>query len=162
MEKSRHLWTLIKDIRFAMFTGRASDGTMRSRPLTTQNRDYDEAEPTLWFFVQRDSEVARNVAADGNVNLAYADPDDDCYLSIAGRARCVDDPERARALWSMPAKAWFPGGPDDPTLQLLRVDVVHAEYWDVDDSKMVQFAKMAKAAVSGRPPRDMGEHRRVR
>jgi hypothetical protein len=41
------------------------------------------------------------------------------------------------------------------------VHIVKAEYWDVNDSKMVQMLKMAKAAVTGKPPTDMGEHRKV-
>jgi len=65
-------------------------------------------------------------------------------------------------LWSAAAKAWFPGGVDDPDLQLLRVQVQHAEYWDVKESRMVQLFKMAKAVVTGERPRGMGEHRDVR
>ena len=60
------------------------------------------------------------------------------------------------------AKAWFPGGPTDPDLALLQVRITQAEYWDVTDSKMVQLAKMAKAAVTGEPPRNMGEHKELR
>jgi hypothetical protein len=39
--------------------------------------------------------------------------------------------------------------------------VVEAEYWDVDDSKMVQLYKMAKAALTGEPPKNLGEHKKV-
>jgi general stress protein 26 len=59
------------------------------------------------------------------------------------------------------AKAWFPGGPDDPNLQLLQVEVERAEYWDVKANKLVQLIKMGAAAATGKPPR-MGEHRQVR
>ena len=65
-------------------------------------------------------------------------------------------------LWSTLAQAWFPGGADDPDLRVLRVAVDAAEYWDVDTNKMVQLFKMAKAAVTGKPPVDMGEHREVK
>ena len=40
------------------------------------------------------------------------------------------------------------------------MSVLRAEYWDVDDSKMVQLFKMAKAAVTGKTP-DLGEHKKV-
>ena len=36
-----------------------------------------------------------------------------------------------------------------------------AEYWDVESSKMVQLLKMAKAAITRKPPSDIGEHRDV-
>jgi len=31
------LWTMIKDIRFAMFTTRHTNGHLHARPMTTQN-----------------------------------------------------------------------------------------------------------------------------
>ena len=46
------LWGLIKDIRFAMFTTRHSNGHLHSRPMTTQNSHLDE-DRNLWFFMSR-------------------------------------------------------------------------------------------------------------
>ena len=59
------------------------------------------------------------------------------------------------------AKAWFPAGVTDSDLALLQVRISHAEYWDVKESKMVQLAKMAKAAITGERPA-LGEHKEVR
>ena len=72
----------------------------------------------------------------------------------------LEDPAKKEALFTTMAKAWFPDGPTDPNLGLLAVSVLRAEYWDVDDSKMVQLFKMAKAAVTGKTP-DLGEHKKV-
>jgi general stress protein 26 len=93
--------------------------------------------------------------------VSYADPGDDSYVSLSGQARFLDEPARKEALWSSMAKAWFPGGPTDPDLALLAVRIRHAEYWDVKESKMVQLFKMAKAAVTGEPPRQLGEHKEL-
>jgi general stress protein 26 len=163
-ERGEHerLWEMIQGIRFAMLTSRSGSGVLRSRPLTTQNRELDAQALTLWFFVSRSSEVADDVRSDGAVNVIYSDPGKDRYVSIAGRAHALDDPRRVEALWSVPAKAWFPNGPSDPDLQLIAVDVEHAEYWDVKSSKMMQLLKMAAAAATGRKPTDMGEHREVK
>jgi general stress protein 26 len=158
------LWHMIKGIRFGMLTTRDSSGVLRSRPLMTQNRSLDEEDGsalTLWFFVSRTSDVAEEVRGDGVVHLAYADPGDDRYVSISGRAECVEDAQRVQALWSVPAKAWFPGGPTDPDLQLIGVRIEHAEYWDVKSSKMMQLLKMAAAAATGHRPSGMAEHREV-
>ena len=158
-ETRAKLWDMIHGIRFAMLTSRSIEGQLRSRPLTTQNRSLDDDE-SLWFFVSRSSETAADVGCDAAVNLAYADTDNDRYVSIAGSATLVEDPSRNEALWSIPAKAWFPGGPTDPNLQLVGVRIEHAEYWDVKTSKMVQLFKMAKAAATGEPPQ-IGEHGKV-
>ncbi|MBA2722072.1 MAG: pyridoxamine 5'-phosphate oxidase family protein [Methylibium sp.] len=155
------LWDMVRDIRFGMLTSRNADGELRSRPLTTQNRELDsDAQESLWFFVSRSSEVASEIADDPLVNVAFADTDNDRYVSVSGSARLVEDVQRVEALWSAAAKAWFPGGPTDPDLQLVAVKVEGAEYWDVKINKATQLLKMARAAVTGKPPH-MGEHRKL-
>lgn len=154
------LWDLIKDIRFGMLAHRHDDGLLHSHPLTTQNKALDE-QSTLYFFVPRNGEIARHVPADASVNVSYADPGDDSYVSIAGQAQILEDQAKKEQLFTAMSKAWFPAGPTDPNLALLAVRIVDAEYWDVKESKMVQLAKMAKAAITGEPPQDMGEHRKL-
>lgn len=156
-----HLWSLIKDIRFGMFTARHADGHLHARPMTTQNRALDE-DASLWFFMSRRSEPVADLVASPEVNVAYADPGADRYVSVSGHAAVVDDPARARRLWSPMNDAWFPGGPDDPDLALVQVRIQHAGYWDVKASKLVQVLRMAKAAVTGQPPTDLGEHAELR
>ena len=158
---TRKLWELIKDIKFAMFAARQADGQLRSRPMTTQNGD-DERGGVLWFFMSRSGQPVADLEAHPDVNVTYADPGKDSYVSIYGAARVVDDLERKKAMWNTAAQAWFPGGPTDPDLALVAVLIGEAEYWDVKSNQAVQLFKMAKAALSGRPPQDMGEHRRVR
>lgn len=154
------LWKLIRDIRFGMLTTQTESGDLRSHPLTTQNRQEDEGS-VLWFFISARSDTARDVLARPKVNLAYASPEDDCYVSVSGLARLVNDPQKKQALWSTMSQAWFPGGVDDPDLALLAVDIHQAEYWDVKSSKMVQLLKMAKAAITGKQPEQLGEHQKV-
>ena len=155
------LWDMIKDIKFGMFTHRHADGVMHSQPLTTQNKSMDENDK-LYFFVSRTSDVARQITLDNNVNVAYTDPGKDSYVSVSGKASLLEDMDKKEALWTPMAKAWFPGGPTDPEVALLQVHISHAEYWDVKDSKMVQMAKMLTAAVTGKPPSGMAEHKELR
>lgn len=155
-ESRAHLWELIKDIRFAMFTTRHANGHLHSRPMTTQNSRLDE-DSSLWFFMARGDEPVADLQADATVNIVYAHPGKDSYVSVSGEARVVEDAQKKRQLWNKAAEAWFPGGPEDPQLALVEVGILHASYWDVQDSKIVQLFKMAKAAVTGEPPRDVGE-----
>ena len=154
------LWDLIKDIRFGMLTHRTSGGMLESNPLTTQNKALDE-HSELYFFIPKHGELYGHLQTDGNVNVSYADPGADSYVSLSGQARFIDDQSKKEALWSPMAKAWFPDGPTDPNLALLVIKLQHAEYWDVDESKMVQLFKMAKAAVTGNPPTGLGEHKEM-
>ena len=154
------LWKLIRDIRFGMLTTQTESGDLCSHPLTTQNRQEDEGS-VLWFFISARSDTAGDVLARPKVNLAYASPEDDCYVSVSGRARLVNDPQKKQALWSTMSQAWFSGGVDDPDLALLAVDIHQAEYWDVKSSKMVQLFKMAQAAITGKQPEHLGDHQKV-
>ncbi|MEB0057280.1 MULTISPECIES: pyridoxamine 5'-phosphate oxidase family protein [unclassified Variovorax] len=154
------LFDLIKDTRFGMLTHRHSDGQLHSHPLTTQNKKVDEAS-TLYFFVPKDGDIAKHVASDGSVNVAYANTDADSYVSVTGQASLLEDQAKKNELFNPAAKAWFPKGPTDPNVGLLAVKILDAEYWDVTDSKMVQLFKIAKAAMTGDPLKDLGEHKKL-
>ena len=154
------LWTLIKDIKFGMLTHHHTDGELHSAPLTTQNKADDEG-TSLYFFISRKSEIASCIATNSSVNVAYAHPGDDRYVSVSGQAMIVEDQTKKDYLFTSFAKAWFPAGPTDPDMALLQVNIGHAEYWDVKESKMVQLAKMAKAVVTGDTPKKMGEHKEL-
>lgn len=155
------LWELIKDMRFGMLTTRHENGHLHSRPMTTQNRRDDEAD-ALFFFMSRSSEPFADLQREHQVNVAYANPSSDTYVSVSGLAEAVEDPALRRALWNTATQAWFPNGPDDADVALVRVRITHAEYWDVHESKLVQLYKMARAAATGQPPKDMGDYGEVR
>jgi general stress protein 26 len=152
------LWDMIKDIKYGMFTARHGDGHLHSRPMTTLN---DQRDGVLWFFMSKTSEPVLDIAEHSEVNVSYADPGRESYVSIAGSARVFDDPAKKKALWSPLAQAWFPGGASDPDLALIAVTIEQAEFWDVDANKAVKLYEIAKAAVTGTRPQ-IGEHREMR
>lgn len=155
-EKIEKLWDKVKDIRIAMMTTVETDGSLRSRPMYTQEADSFNGE--LWFFTRDDSGKVKEITHDATVNLAYAEPDDQRYVSVSGRAHVVDDKAKEKELWNPALKAWF-DGLDDPKLTLIRVDAEDAEYWEGSGNKVVQLFKMAKAAVTGE--RSDGENEKV-
>jgi general stress protein 26 len=136
----------IKGIRIAMLTTIDEDGSLHSRPMATQETEGDR---DLWFFTAAGSPKVGEIERDQRVNLSYADPDDQRYVSVSGTARLVRDRAKAKELWNPLLKAWFPKGLDDPELALLRVQVEKAEFWDSPSSKMVQLAGFLKAVTTG-------------
>lgn len=157
----QRLWDLIKDIRMAMFTTRHGNGHLHARPMTTQNTALGP-DASLWFFMARSSDAVADLATDPVVNIAYADPDADRYVSISATATVVEDAAMKQQLWSKMAAAWFPGGATDPGLALVQARILHAGYWDIEESKVVQLFHIAKAVVTGQPPRSLGEHAQIR
>lgn len=146
MSELSDLWEKIKDVRVAMLTTLEPSGTLRSRPMYTQQVEFDG---DLWFFTADDSGKVAEIEADSDVNLAYAEPQDSRYVSVSGKAKVVHDRAKIDELWSPALNAWFKGGKDDPHIALLRVSVTEAEYWDDTSNKMSQLFGMAKAAVTG-------------
>jgi general stress protein 26 len=147
-EALRRLGERIHGIRVAMLTTEDPDGCLRSRPMATLEREFDG---TLWFFTAASSVKAKDVAKHHQVNLAYADPAQERYVSISGQARLVRDKAPIRELWTPVVKAWFARGIDDPDLALLEVSVEQAECWDAPSSRMVQLFEMVKAVTQGKP-----------
>ena len=89
-------------------------------------------------------------------------PDGDRYVSISGTATVVEDLVKKKELWSKMAEAWFPGGAADPDLALVQVKIVHANYWNVKENKLVQLFHMVKAVVTGKPPSQFGTQAEIR
>jgi len=147
---------LIKDVQIAMLTT-IDGGTLRSRPMQTQEAEFDG---DLWFFTSTDTHKTDEIGKDNRVNVAYASPSDNTYVSVSGTASLVNDKEKIEELWNPILKAWFPKGLDDPTLILLKVSVEQAEYWDSASSTVVQVVGFVKALVTGERA-DGGDHGKV-
>lgn len=158
-EDIKKLGDLIKGVRIAMLTTVDSDGSLRSRPMATQQVEFDG---DLWFFTDGRSEKIDEVQSDRQVNVSYSNPDDSRYVSVSGAARVIRDRNKAKELWNPIYKAWFPGGLEDPNLALLKVDVDKAEYWDTPSGKMVQAIGFVKALATGQKYEPgKGEHDKV-
>lgn len=147
----------IKSVRFAMLTTIDEHQHLISRPMTKQDLD---GEGNLWFFTSSTTDLSENIAVRPQVNVAFSEPDDHLYVSVSGRAERVLDPAKIKELWNAGAQAWFPNGPDDPQVLLIKVVPHAAEYWNSNGSGMVQLFKMVKAVLTGTTP-DGGEHGKI-
>lgn len=149
----------IGSMRFAMFTTRDQNGRLVSQPMTKQQVD---GEGGLWFYTRTTTELWDNIAHEPEVNVSFADPDNSTWVSVSGHAERVVDRTQIHALWNAMVQAWFPAGPEDEHVVLVRVLPHAAEYWDANDSKMVRMFAMAKAAVTGTTPDVDADHGTIR
>lgn len=140
---------LIKDVKVAMFTTIDRHGLIRSRPLSTLDTDAQEGVAELWFFTSGNTPKVDEIAEDQHVNLSYADPVHQRFVSVSGTATASRDLEMIRRLWKPIHKAWFPEGIDDPTLTVIHVRIIQAEYWDAPSSSIVNAFGIAKAIMFG-------------
>lgn len=140
----RKVAMMIRGIKVAMLTTVSPDGSLHSRPMATQDADFDGA---VWFFSRLSSGKVDEIQADAEVNLAYASPQDHRYISLAGRASIVRDQEKMQELWSPATRMWFAQGLEDPDLALIRVDVRTAQYWDMLVGGMVVLPDLEASRI---------------
>ena len=150
----------IKDVRIAMLTTQDNDGSLRSRPMYTQEPDGSSA---LVFLTDKDSAKVYEVKKDSHVNLSYGHPDDNIYVSVSGRANAYRDQAEIDKLWSEPLRAWFPKGKDDESIYILKVEIEKGEYWDTPSSMITQAYAYVRALATGERSTsdDVNEHAKV-
>ena len=147
----KKLGELIEDIKIAMLTTVEEDGSLRSRPMGTQQVEFDG---DLWFFTAASAPKVGEVQRERQVNVSYADAGSQRYVSVSGSAQLVRDRPKIEQLWNPIFRAWFPQGLEDPDLALLKVSVERAEYWDAPSGKLVQLYGFVKALATGKRPGD--------
>lgn len=156
-KKLQDLYELIEGIEIAMFTTRRSDGRLVSRPMATQT----QAEGTdLWFVTDIESNKLDELEFDPQVNLAYYRDGSREWVSVSGLATVTQDRKAIHELYQKDWKAWFgdqggerDGGPDDPRLALVLVDVQSVTYLKVNKPKPLVLFEVARAMVTGTPPK---------
>jgi general stress protein 26 len=148
---------LIREIRIGLLTTVDLEGHFHTRPVQTL-----QIEPvdTLWFFTDWSSPKVHEMHHDVRVALAYASPARHTYVAVSGASSLLRDPEKAKALWSVEQRAYYPDGPTDSRLALLRVRIEHAEYW-IAPGRGSYLLAAAKAAVTGIPVGVIGENRKL-
>ncbi len=137
---------LVKDIRIAMMTTVAPDGSFDSRPMATQQSSFYG---DVWFLTRAESGKVAEIRDDSHVSLLYSDPDSSKFVSAKGRAYLSKDRAKIQELWNPMYKAWFPEGQDDPSITVLRVNISEAQYWEASSSKLLRGLKYVAAAATG-------------
>ncbi|RPH38246.1 general stress protein [bacterium] len=157
-ESIQKLWSMMKDIKVAMLTTAMKDGTLRSRPMMSQNVEFDG---DLWFFTGKSTPKVNEIESSSQVNVSYANPKDNAFISLSGPVEFVEDRGIMQTFWNPEFEAWFPKGLKDPNLLLLKVHIEQAEYWDIPEGKMVGMFGFIKALATGDKPADVGENKKL-
>lgn len=148
-------WDLIDDIRVCMLTSKSGD-QLRARPMHAMA---DRMSGEIVFFTDARAHKDDEVARDPQVCLAFAKPGSNSYISLSGRAVVSDDRAEIRERFTEMTKVWFPDGPEDPNIRLLKVTPEFGEYWDGANPLVFAF-EVAKARMTHERP-DLGDNRKV-
>lgn len=145
---------ILKNTDVVMLTTFSEDGNMVSRPMQTQELEFDG---DLWFITRRDTTKYQEILANPTVNVTVVG---DSYASISGTASFVDDIERKKEFWNKIYEKMFDVSYEDPILVLIKVKSHTAEYWDTGNTtKSVAnfFKKVVGNKNSVKPGEDSNE-----
>ena len=150
------VWDIIEKVGVCMLTTQFAGG-LRARPLEARP---DRDAGLIFFVTDIHSAKEDEIEARPDVGLAFIDPGDNAYLSITARASVTRDAGQTKAAWRKTDEVWWPGGPSDPHVCLLRIEPLTAELWDGPASAVVTAFEFAKARLTGEKP-NLGENRKT-
>jgi general stress protein 26 len=156
----RHLIELLKGFSTAMMITSSGDRSIHARPMAIAEIG---ADGELYFATSLDSGKLRDIEA--NPDVALIMQNGSVYVSLQGTANLSTDPALIARLWSEAWKVWFPEGKDDPSLVIMKIDPIDAEYWDNSGMQGVGYAMTAlKAYIKGETPSetDAAQHAKVK
>ncbi|ROQ58975.1 general stress protein 26 [Rathayibacter sp. PhB152] len=135
---------LLKDFQFAMLSTIDPGQNIVGHPMTVQESEFDG---DLWFIIGLDSSAVEHLRATNKVGVTFSS--NDSWVSLAGTATVVDDHAKLEDLWNSRVEAWFPDGPTDPNVGLVKFTAESAEYWDTPGGKVSALVSFVKSKVTG-------------
>jgi general stress protein 26 len=117
----------LREIDTCMFATRGDNGELRARPMSNNGKvDWDGSS---WFFAPGDGRLVAELRRDPTALTTYRADDRFAWVALSGSASIVDDAEAKRERWLPELDRWFPNGPDDPNVALIRLDARAASWW---------------------------------
>jgi general stress protein 26 len=120
--------TLLSSYRTAVLTTRgADDGHLHARPMAMRQQVRGGE---IWFATSWESKKRRDLEGDPQCALVFFDAEDGTTVSVSGTGEVIRDRKLLHELWVASWQRWFPEGPDQRDLALLRVMPEHVERHD--------------------------------
>ncbi|RJX37195.1 general stress protein [Paenibacillus pinisoli] len=132
---------LIKGIDVAMLTTISGEDGLVSRPMKTQEIEFDG---DLWFVTMKDTAKFQEIRISPSVNVSYAGQS---YVSIRGKAEFVEDLEKKKEYWNKAYEKLLHASYDDPNVVLIKVHAETAEYWE--SGSIIKSAKLLLHQLTG-------------
>jgi len=117
----------LREIDTCMLVSRGDDGRSHARPMSNNGQvDWDGSSR---FFAPADGRLIAELQRDPEVVTTYRADDRFAWVALSGRAEIIDDADEKRRYWLEELDRWFPNGPEDPNVALIRVQATYAQWW---------------------------------
>jgi general stress protein 26 len=150
------IWAILERSSAGMLTTRFAGG-LWARPLDARP---DRKAGVIFFVTDARGLKDDEINALPDVCFTVVDADERAYLSITGQATTFYDEALLRKIWKSSDDVWWPNGPQDDNVRVLRLNPKIADLWDGPASSAVAAFEMSEARRTGKKP-DLGENRKV-
>ncbi len=117
----------LREIDTCMLATRGDDGELHARPMS--NNGSVEWDGSSWFFAPADGRLVAELRRDPAAVTTYRADDRFAWVALSGSAEIVEDAQAKRDHWLPELERWFPNGPEDPNVALVRLDATAAQWW---------------------------------
>jgi general stress protein 26 len=145
-DQLRELQDLLKHYKTALLTTIGADGHFHTRPMALQCKDLSQG---IWFATSLTSAKVHELQSNPHCAIAFHEREhDSTYVSVSGNAELVKDRAVIHEMWDASWKPWFPDGPDQPDLVLIKVMPEHAEFVHTPSGRLQVLFTMAKRLLT--------------
>ena len=104
----------------------AHDASRRPTASATIEARPDRKAGLIFAVTDVHSAKQDEIEATPDIALVFIDAKAKAYLSITARARVMRDASKIAEVWRKTDEVWWPGGPTDPNVCLLRIEPLTA------------------------------------
>ncbi|MFO0581547.1 MAG: pyridoxamine 5'-phosphate oxidase family protein [Anaeromyxobacter sp.] len=126
MAEDRSWAALLSGFSTALLVTRGAEGHLHARPMAMRQQVRGEE---IWFATSARSKKCKDLEGEPQCALTFTAADG-TTLSISGRGEIFRDRKLALELWDRSWSRWFPEGPAQRDLALVRVVPEHVESHD--------------------------------
>lgn len=138
-ELESKFWKALKSDR-TMMLGLDGVADGHAQPMTGLTHGDADRGP-IWFFTTRDNALIAEMRQGHRAIAHFTAKGHDLFATLHGDLVIETDRAMIDRLWNRWVAAWFPGGKDDPQLQLIRLDPERAQIW-LDENSLFAGARM--------------------
>lgn len=126
-EIATKFWKALDSDRTVML-GLADVDEGHAQPMTAM-RDTEREGGPIWFFTAKDVDLVEAMGERHRATLSFASSGHDLFAFVHGELHREHDPSVVERFWNRFVAAWYPGGKDDPNLQVVRFLPDRAQVW---------------------------------
>jgi general stress protein 26 len=127
-EIEKKFWKALRSDRVGML-GLTGVENGHAQPMSGQILHEDDERGAIWFFTAKDTDLVRSMGDSHPAFLHFASKGHDLFATLEGELIASNNRVIIDKLWNTFVAAWYEGGKDDPKLQLIRFEPMHAQVW---------------------------------